>query len=133
MNATYWLSKFGKVVDDDQVTCVAIVRKASFLVVVLHQLIEIPTLEIFEMKTNIAGSVPYVLIYEALADVLPDTAANTRPRVLLLDARHDFADALVHGTIVRADTTGTLRSWRVVRLATVAWEDTSRRGHHLNF
>ena len=47
--------------------------------VILDQLIEIPTLDIFQVKPNVTRPVTYLLAREALTYVLTNAAANTWP------------------------------------------------------
>ena len=66
--------------------------------VILDQLIEVPTLDIFQVKPNVTRPVTYLLAREALTHVLTNAAANTWPGVAFLDSRNHLCNALVaHG------------------------------------
>ena len=100
VTAGYSFSKFGEVVYGDQGSSIASIRGAELHVAILDHLIEVPTVNSFKVETDVSRLVSHLLTSEALANVLPDSAANIRPGVALLYARDNFANALVtHGVV----------------------------------
>ena len=93
------LCQFRKLTNDHQNSCVVVVRGANFKKIVLYQLLERPTLDVFQMEPNVPRFIPHFLTREALTHILPYTAANTRARLPYWDTCHYLSDSLVsHGT-----------------------------------
>ena len=105
LTAGYSFSNFEELIFyDDEDPSIASIRGAELHVVILNQLIEVPTLDVFEVETDVARFVSHLLAREALANVMPDSAANnSRPGVALLYARDNFATALVTHGVVRTE------------------------------
>ena len=83
-----------------QYAVVIVIGGAYFQMVILDQLIDLPTLDIFQVKPNVTRPVTYLLAREALTHVLTNAAANTWPGMAFLDSRHHLCNALVaHGII----------------------------------
>ena len=97
------LCKFRKVVNDDQNAGVVVVRGADFQVVILDQLVEIATLNVFQLKSYITGFVAHLLTGEALADISADTAPYAGPGVALLNSSNHLSDALMSHGVVRTE------------------------------
>ena len=98
MVAGYSLRKLGEMVNYHLYADVIVIGGAYFQMVILDQLIEIPTLDIFQVKPNVTRPVTYLLAREALTHVLTNAAANTWPGVAFLDSRNHLCNALVaHG------------------------------------
>ena len=68
--------------------------------VILDQLIEIPTLDVFEVKSNVTRFVPYLLPREALTHVLTNATTNAWPGMAFLISRQHLSNALVAHCIV---------------------------------
>ena len=77
MAAGYSLRKLGEMVNYHQYAGVIVIGGAYFQMVILDQFIEIPTLDIFQVKPNVYRPVTYLLAREALTHVLTNAAANT--------------------------------------------------------
>ena len=58
-----------------------IIGGAELHVVKLDQLVKVPSLDVLEVKTDVARLVPHLLASKTIANVLPYCAANTRPCV----------------------------------------------------
>ena len=103
MTARDCFRKLGKMVDDDQDAGIVVVRGADFEVVVLDQLVEISALDVFQVESDIARLIAYLLAGEALANIAANTPSDTRPRVTFLDPSDHFRIALVTHGIVRTE------------------------------
>ena len=100
MTAGDCLCKLGEMVDDDQDAGVVVVWGAGFQVVVLDQFIEVSALDVFQMESDVARLVQYLLTGEALANITAHTASNARPCVAFLNSCHHLGYALVsHGVM----------------------------------
>ena len=73
MAAGYSLRKLGEMVNYHQYAGVIVIGGAYFQMVILDQLIEVPTLDIFQVKPNVTRPVTYLLAREALTHVLTNT------------------------------------------------------------
>ena len=68
--------------------------------VILHQFVEIPTLNILQVKPDVTRFVTYLLVREALAQILPNAATNASSGMAFLYSRHRLCNALVaHGIV----------------------------------
>ena len=73
---------------------------AIFKIVILDQLIGIPPLDIFQMKSNVIRFVTYLLACEALTHVLTNATTNAWPGMAFLYSRQYLSKALVfHGIV----------------------------------
>ena len=130
MAAGYSLRKLGEMVNYHQYAGVIVIGGPYFQMVILDQLIEVPTLDIFQVKPNVTRPVTYLLAREALTHVLTNTAANTWPGVAFLDSRNHLCNALVANGIMstkqkfHAGTIVALQSCTDVRAVDVAEVDT---------
>ena len=126
VTARYSFSEFGETVNDDQYSRVAIIGGAELLVIIFHQLVEVPTLDVLEMKTEGARLISFLLTSMALTDVFPYSATNFWPCVAFLDTCDNFANALVTNSILC-----TKENLMLVQLGhhaiVAAMEDTSHR------
>ena len=68
--------------------------------VILDQLVEVATLNVFQLESYVARLVTYLLAGEALADVPTDTAPYAGPSVALLNSSYHLCDALVSHCVV---------------------------------
>ena len=68
--------------------------------IILNQLVEVATLDVFQVKSYITVFIAYLLASFALADVLRNGAAYAWPSVAFLYSCQDFCDTLMSHSVV---------------------------------
>ena len=102
MTTRHSLSKLGIKVNDHQNASVTIDRWTYFQAIVLDQLIEIATLDVFQVKPDVTRFVKDLLEREALIHILAHAAANARPGLTFLDPCDHLRNTLMSQGIISA-------------------------------
>ena len=99
--------------------------------VILHQFVEIPTLDIFQVKPNVTRFVTYLLAREALAHIVPNAATNTWPGMAFLYSRHHLCNALMaHGIVSTKQDLMLVQLWHYNQARTFVQRTLQRWVHH---